>query len=308
MAENDTKTRADFATDSEWYTYMITNEEETVQDEDDIITLSDEDIKKKFEKLQKYQCVICKNEFYEVLSEHKNEDFSMMPFSKMAIFKHLERCPFCDARRKQFLTIKSKAQLKKEKEKKKEELKLEKNRKISLDKIKKELLRQKEKLDIMLERGEITADRYYYLFINLAFSVVKWNLNRDIIDRKEQLYKFARDYAVECSKLVLDKAKIEESYDRILERYSNEQDDIQLELEKQIIENSFETKLEFEKQEGLREIEKLEAKLEMLKSDKEFQEKKKEERMLREEKYRDKQDKKLEDRFEEELKQLVKKK
>lgn len=193
--ENTPKTRADFSTDSEWYTYKITHPEE-FENQDDIKDGINDNTQEETYPLIIVQCLKCGY----IIDEN---ELNPLPDEKVPYDKRL-KCPKCKNCTK-FKAIKNKEEkekiikAQKEKEKKEKDKKL-KYIKITVLKIKKELEELKNELDELLNNNEITPERYAALMINLTFNIYKYYRYDD---RMEMFFSDFRDYAYSVTDNVL---------------------------------------------------------------------------------------------------------
>ena len=156
--------------------------------------------KEKWDKLDKYKCYICKEEFYFVKKEFEEKisetEFSDEPFATLPIFFNKGTCPFCKASKKQLIYIMTDEEIKAKKEEKENEKKAAKEKlEEDLEKLKeeeeridklhssqleemcKEIFRDTmdylKELEISLRKGEITIDRFENLLFDNAFNIMQ---------------------------------------------------------------------------------------------------------------------------------------
>jgi predicted nucleic acid-binding Zn-ribbon protein len=252
------KTRDDFSTDSEWYTYMITHEDEMKDENEDDI----EDNKKKF-PLIIVECQKCGYIIDE--SELPNPPDENMPYENRL------KCPKCGGRKFKQLSKEEKEKIiraRKEKERKEKAEKLS-FVKATLKKIGQELEELKEELDKELEQGNITPERYVALLINLVYNIYKYYRNDD---RISMFYKDFRTFSYGISENVLskyyEKEEVEETLDNLLKEYNEVKDFDLIYLNKslnyaqdaEIVGNS--SDIEIDKNEVFNDIKTLEYKIE----------------------------------------------
>ncbi len=160
----------------------------------------EDDEKSKWDKLDKYKCYICKEEFYFVKKDFEDkiseDEFAKEPFVTLPIFINEGKCPFCKASKKNLIYIMSedekkakreKEQLEKKaaKEKLKEQLEKLKEEEERLDKLHSEQIGEMckeifsdtmdylKELEISLRKGELTIDRFETLLIGRAFDIMQ---------------------------------------------------------------------------------------------------------------------------------------
>ena len=167
MEENNTrKTRADFSTDSEWWTYKITHPQEF----EEYNEVEEEEEKKPYPLI----IVQCQNkECGYIIDEN---ELNPKPDETVPYDKRL-KCPKCGSRK--FKYIKDKAEKEKiisEQKRKEKKDKEEKIRfiKLTLDKLKNDLEKLKKELEEDLKNDKITPERYTALMINLTFNLYKY--------------------------------------------------------------------------------------------------------------------------------------
>lgn len=199
------KTRADFSTDSEWWTYKITHPQEFMENDEE----NEEKDEQKPYPLIIVQCLKCGYIIDENEAEPKPDE--EIPY------KDRIKCPKCKNKAK-FKAIKDKEEkekiLKAEKEKKEKE-KREKLRfiKLTLKKLQKDLEELREELEEDLNAGKITPERYSALMINLTFNMYKYYRHDD---RMEMFFSEFREYAYGVADNVLKKHYEEQELDEKL--------------------------------------------------------------------------------------------
>lgn len=208
---NSKKTRSDFSTDSEWYTYMITHPEEFEEND-----LEDEEDSKPKYPLIIVQCIKCGY----IIDENEQNP---LPDTNIEYEKRL-KCPKCGGRK--FKYIKSKEEKEKiiQSQKYKEKKKKEQDKrfiKATLDKIKDELKELREELEEKLKNGDITPERFSALMINLTYNIYKYYRYDD---RMELFFSEFREYANNTSKNILkqyyEEHELDEKLDTILAEYN----------------------------------------------------------------------------------------
>ncbi len=201
MEEEERKTRADFATDSEWYTYLITHPEEEAVEE---VTFP----------LLIVQCMNCKYIIDE--TEQNPKPDITIPYDKRL------KCPKCGKRR--FKVIKSKEEkekiLKKQKEEQEKEKQKELEKKVNLKllkstlkKIRIELEDLRDELMDKLNQGKISSARFSALLVNLTANIYKYYRKDDNISLYWSTF---RDFAFETSKNVLESEYQNQDLDEVL--------------------------------------------------------------------------------------------
>ena len=237
-----TKTRADFSTDSEWWTYKITHpqefEEKNKEDED-------EEKKDKPYPLIIIQCLKCGYIIDENEAEPKPDE--EIPY------KDRIKCPKCKNKAK-FKAIKDKDEKEKiiKEQKDKEEKEKEKKIKIEKANIKDDLKDLLEDLEQRLFNGEISQKRFVALFINLSIKIISRNAkeyNVDWIKYKNKLYSL-------CDS-VLSQYNVEMEAEEILQGYDEQIEDDRLYLAqyKYYIEDDKFSIADYEMQERVKEYE-----------------------------------------------------
>lgn len=286
MEEENPKTRADFNTDSEWYTYKVTHrslfEEES----------SDEENKNEIPPAI-YQCRLCGYIINETIP----------PFVKLEDYEG--KCPGCgcviDA--KNYRLVKSEHLKKAEEYKKEKELrkKQEENSEKKLltlkanslkKKIKEELMDIYEDLKKELELGNIDAKRFSQLLINLFYNVIKYNKS-NVIDISWSEF---RDLTFDMAGNILDTYNIKEELEDVLTDYEKEKDDMYLEYSLKIANDAKSS------QEDLESIQKIEKDIALLESQISTRKDINDEYMKRVEKNQER----LEDKYELDLKKQLK--
>ena len=258
-----TKTRADFSTDSEWWTYKITHpqefEEKNKEDED-------EEKKDKPYPLIIVQC-FNKNCGY-IIDEN---ELDPTPDETIPYDERL-KCPKCGGRKFKYIKDKEeKEKIVKEQKEKEEKNKKDKIRfiKLNIKKIKEDLESLKKELEDDLKEGIITPERYAALMINLTFNLYKYYRHDE---RFTSFYSSFRDFAYETSNNVLsnfyEQEKLEKTLDEILKEYEEVKEfDIiylnkSLEYSKNAEYQSNTTDIEVDRYEIQKDISQLEYKLE----------------------------------------------
>lgn len=207
------KTRTDFSTDSEWWTYKITHPDEFRDNNEE---KEEEEEKKPYPLL----IVQCQNKDCGYIIDEN--ELNPKPDEEIPYEKRL-RCPKCGGRK--FKNIKNKeekekiikAQEEKEKKDKKDKIRFIK---ITLKKLQDELKKLREELEEELESGKITPERYAALMINLTFNMYKYYRHDD---RMEMFFSEFREYAYGVSDNVLkkyyDEQELDEKRNAILLEY-----------------------------------------------------------------------------------------
>ncbi len=243
MEEEKAKTRADFDTDSEWYTYKVTHRslfEEKHQDEENKNEIPP----------AIYQCRLCGYIINETIP----------PFVKLEDYKG--KCPGCgctiDAKNYRLVKpehLKKAEEYKKEKELKKKQEKNSEKRLLTLKanslkkKIKEKLMDIYEDLKKELELGNIDAKRFSQLLINLFYNVIKYNKS-SVLDISWSEF---RNLTFDMADNVLNTYNIKEELEDILADYEKDKDDMYLEYSLKIANDA---KYSQEDLESMQEVEK----------------------------------------------------
>lgn len=211
MEENKPKTRADFDTDSEWYTYQITHPQE----------FENSDIE---EESQKYppiivQCLKCGY----IIDENEINP----PPNESIEYKDRLKCPKCGSKKFKYIKNKEekekilKAQKEKEQKEKKKKLRDKEFVKATLKKLELDLKDLQKELEEWLKNNEITPQRYAALMINLTYNIYKYYRYDD---RMELFFSDFREYARNVSENVLkcyyEEHELDEKLDAILAEYN----------------------------------------------------------------------------------------
>ena len=208
MEENEEKkTRADFDTDSEWYTYQITHPEEFEEKKDE-------------ENEKKYPLLIVMCQKCGTIIDESN--LNPVPDETIPYDKRI-KCPKCNSRK--FKALKKEEALKlAEKQKQIEKKKKQKDLryvKSTIKDIEEELKELKTKLDEWLKNGNITPERYVALYINLSANICKYYRYDDRISTCFALF---RKYAYGISDNVLRRyysvQELEDTKEMILMQYN----------------------------------------------------------------------------------------
>lgn len=244
--EGNVKIRADFDTDSEWYTYKITHADLFNKKDDD----ENENENKNKVLPAIYQCKICGYIINETIP----------PFVKLEDYKG--KCPGCgckiDAKNwrlvkpehlKKAEDYKKEKDLKKKQEENREKRLLEKKAYFLKKKIKDELMEIYDDLKRDLEAGKIDGKNFCQLLINLYYNVIKYNQN-NVLDISWSEF---RDLTFKMADNVLNTYNIKEEIDDILACYDKERDDLYLEYSLKIANNAIKSQ---ENDEDLVELQK----------------------------------------------------
>lgn len=208
MAE-ERKTRADFDTDSEWYTYLVTHPEKDEEEEEE-------------EKKEEYQKGIFLCEKCGYIIDETNEDFEKNQSKKIKRDENenILKCPNCGALGKYLKRI-SKEEKEKILRKRKSEKEKEEDRKLKIARgnIKDDMLDLLEDLRYRLENDEISIKRFTALFINLSKKIIDRNakdINIDWLEYRRAIFGMA-DAAISLYNIKEDAESIIEDYEENIE-------------------------------------------------------------------------------------------
>lgn len=286
MEENgNLKSRKDFETESDWWTYRVIHDEE-------FSALENEDSEE--EKEYPYLILQCQN-CGEIIDENITKPNMTLPYEKRVK---------CKCGKFKFKAISAKK--KKELENKKDDVFSEYKIKKTVRRIEIDLEKVKDELNESLNSGEISAERYVVLMIELIGREYDY-YRRDVGKRFN--WKDFRNVALDSAKLQLEKKYecdiCDEKLDRISSEYQEEKDIIFLEKYQILLNGSLEIEEDPQKIEEIeRKIESLENKTKILLEEQERQNANKK---SVEEKYYDKQQYVVMDTFKDELKKSLKK-
>lgn len=166
MDEERRKTRSDFETDSEWYTYKVTHKEK-----------EEEDIAEEEEKYDEYgifQCMNCG----EIIDEFETKPDITKPL------KDRLKCPKCGKRKFKKITKEKKKLLLKEieKKKKREKEKRTRNAEIEREKFEIEIKDLLEDLRGKLFDNKISPNQFVNIFLRISFIIARTTLREVPID------------------------------------------------------------------------------------------------------------------------------
>ncbi len=209
MAEK-IKTRADFSTDSEWYTYMVTHPDIFKKKDDEEDSPKKQEYQKGIFLCEKCGNIIDETEKYFDKVQGKNikrdEDGKIL------------KCPKCNADAKYLKRIS-----KEEKEKllRKRRLKEEKEEartlRIVKENIKDDIVDLLEDLSKRLNSNEINVDRFVVVFLNLSQKIINRyakNVDIDWMDYRRSM--------LEMAKTVTDLYEVQVDAERVLEEYEED--------------------------------------------------------------------------------------
>ena len=257
------KSRSDFSTDSEWYTYMVTHPEEF----DEV----DEEEKDK-EKNKEYQKAIFVCEKCGNIIDETDKYFDKVQNKNIKRDEkgNILKCPKCGADQSKLkkITKEKKEELVKKK-KRKEEKEEEKLLRIAKENIKDDILDLLEDLSKRLEVGELDVNRFVVVFFNLSWNIVKRyskDLEIDWIDYRKSM--------LQLSKTVTDLYDTKIDAEEILEEYNEDisKDSLYLaELNYYINDDKYSI-ADYEMQERIKEYEAMESSMFKKEREKELEE------------------------------------
>lgn len=241
MAE-ERKTRADFDTDSEWYTYLVTHPEKEEEEEE---------VKEEYQK----GIFLCEKCGYIIDETSKDFDKNENKKIKRDENGNILKCPNCGAIGKNLKRISKeekekilrKRRIKKEKE---EDRKL----KLARENIKDDMLDLLEDLRYRLENDEISIKRFIALFINLSKRIIDRNakdIDIDWLEYRRAIFGMA-DAAIDLYNVKTDAESIIEDYDENIE-----EDKLYIAEYKYYIEDDKFAIADYEMQERIKEYDKM---------------------------------------------------
>ena len=241
MAE-ERKTRADFDTDSEWYTYLVTHPEKEEEEEE---------VKEEYQK----GIFLCEKCGYIIDETSKDFDKSENKKIKRDENGNILKCPNCGALGKHLKRI---SKEEKEKELRKRRIKKEKEEerklKIARGNIKDDMLDLLEDLRYRLENDEISIKRFTALFINLSKRIIDRNakdIDIDWLEYRRAIFGMA-DAAIDLYNVKTDAESIIEDYDENIE-----EDKLYIAEYKYYIEDDKFAIADYEMQERIKEYDKM---------------------------------------------------
>ena len=245
------KTRQDFSTDSEWYTYMITHPDEFKEDED-----SDNKKKNEYEKgifiCEKCGFIIDETE-KDFLKSNDNKRIKRDENSNIL------NCPSCGTSSKNMkkITKEKKSELlrKRKKAREKEE---QRNLDIAKENIKDDLMDLLNDLKTRVLDDEIDIKRFVVVFMNLSHKIVKRNAKDLDIDWIEY-----RKTMLDSCQMVIDAYNVKADAENIMEEYDQDitQDKLYLAEYKYYIEDDKYSIANYEMAERIKEYENMEQSL-----------------------------------------------
>ncbi len=205
------KTRADFSTDSEWYTYMVTHP--------DIFKKKDEEDSPKKQEYQKgiFLCEKCGLVIDETANGFEKAFKGRIKRDENG---NITNCPNCNASSKYLKKItKERMQEIKRKKKKKEENGKLKQTKIAKENIKDDLLDLLDDLEKRLINNEIDIKRFVVIFMNLSKKIVDRNckgvdLDIDWLDYRKNM--------LDACQLVIDSHSLNEDAQKLMLGYEED--------------------------------------------------------------------------------------
>ena len=225
MEDEERKTRKDFDTDSDYYTYMITHPEDEIEDEEE---------KEKEPDYVYYKCSNPKCDF--VMKSNVK-----IPADKMQEVKDMlldEQCPKCGKRGFVIIDKDEYTKLDKKKKEKEKQEKIKHNRMvdITIKKIKDDISDLQKELEEALLKEEITPKRFSALMYNLTFNIFRYYTRRN--DKMDISWSDFSRLARSISEDILYKYDVKESLDDILEGYKKDEDILYLTKSRKIAEES----------------------------------------------------------------------
>lgn len=240
MAE---KSRSDFSTDSDWYTYMVTHPEEFEESEEDV------EEKKEYQKSIFY----CEKCGYIIDETDKNFEKEESKKIKRDLNGNILECPKCKASSKYLKKIDKdkKAEILK-KRKNKEERDKEKREEIERANIKDDLMDLLEDLSERLLNDEISSKRFVAIFMYLSKRIIDRNAKEIDID-----WIHYRKVLLSMCDNVLSQYKVNQSAEEILQYLDEdiEQDKLYLAELRYYIEDEKFSIADYEMQERVKEYE-----------------------------------------------------
>lgn len=241
MAE-ERKTRADFGTDSEWYTYLVTHPEKEEEEEE---------VKEEYQK----GIFLCEKCGYIIDETSKDFDNNENKKIKRDENGNILKCPNCGALGKYLKRI---SKEEKEKELRKRKIKKEKEEdkklKIARENIKDDMLDLLEDLRYRLENNELDIKRFIAVFINLSKRIIDRNA-KDIdinwLEYRRAIFSMA-DAVIDLYDVKTDAESIIEDYDENIE-----EDKLYMAEYKYYIEDDKFAIADYEMQERIKEYDKM---------------------------------------------------
>ena len=241
MAE-ERKTRADFGTDSEWYTYLVTHPEKEEEEEE---------VKEEYQK----GIFLCEKCGYIIDETSKDFDNNENKKIKRDENGNILKCPNCGALGKYLKRI---SKEEKEKELRKRKIKKEKEEdkklKIARENIKDDMLDLLEDLRYRLENNELDIKRFIAVFINLSKRIIDRNA-KDIdinwLEYRRAIFSMV-DAVIDLYDVKTDAESIIEDYDENIE-----EDKLYIAEYKYYIEDDKFAIADYEMQERIKEYDKM---------------------------------------------------
>ena len=241
MAE-ERKTRADFGTDSEWYTYLVTHPEKEEEEEE---------VKEEYQK----GIFLCEKCGYIIDETSKDFDNNENKKIKRDENGNILKCPNCGALGKYLKRI---SKEEKEKELRKRKIKKEKEEdkklKIARENIKDDMLDLLEDLRYRLENNELDIKRFIAVFINLSKRIIDRNakdIDIDWLEYRRAIFSMA-DAVIDLYDVKTDAESIIEDYDENIE-----EDKLYIAEYKYYIEDDKFAIADYEMQERIKEYDKM---------------------------------------------------
>lgn len=241
MAE-ERKTRADFGTDSEWYTYLVTHPEKEEEEEE---------VKEEYQK----GIFLCEKCGYIIDETSKDFDKNENKKIKRDENGNILKCPNCGALGKYLKRI---SKEEKEKELRKRKIKKEKEEdkklKIARENIKDDMLDLLEDLRYRLENNELDIKRFIAVFINLSKRIIDRNakdIDIDWLEYRRAIFSMA-DAVIDLYDVKTDAESIIEDYEENIE-----EDKLYIAEYKYYIEDDKFAIADYEMQERIKEYDKM---------------------------------------------------
>lgn len=208
--KKDLKTRADFETEAEWWTYQLTNdmfEEES----------SEEIAKAEIDEYGIFECINCG----EIIDEEITKPDKTKKYSERL------KCPKCGKRKFKKITKEKKQQLLNKKQKKEEQEKKDIALSYSKD-MQADIKDLFDDLEIKLKNKEITPERFVALFYSISCKIMTYY---DKAYRKEYFVSFI-DWKNDSKRIykmgqtILDLYELKKNQEEIISSYETEKDEV----------------------------------------------------------------------------------